>query len=172
MALKKEITRECFQIKELDDFFVNLKWGNVQSCFGNQLSNEKNFPEISIDFSKKIPRAPFIRKIVSKQLISGHLRIDLNCSMTEGNLIVFEGERKAGKTTVAIQTAQNFLKNPNSAVVFVGLQNSSCEELLNSLHESEKQRVLCIGVEKFNSSDTEFLYAPDIGLRSAIEASY
>jgi len=49
------------------------------------------------------------------------MRIDMGSSMTRGNLIVFKGERKTGKTALALATATEFLKEPNTKVVYIGM---------------------------------------------------
>jgi F0F1-type ATP synthase alpha subunit len=42
------------------------------------------------------------RKLVTQQLYSGNMRIDLGRPMAKGNFIVFKGNRNQGKSTVAL----------------------------------------------------------------------
>ena len=63
----------------------------------------------TVDLINGLQKAPYHRKIVSKQLYTGHLRIDLNQPMVENNFIVLKGPSNAGKNLVVKDMIQYFL---------------------------------------------------------------
>lgn len=67
-----------------------------------------------------LKKPPYKRKFIHRQLESGHLRIDLNQPMAEGNMIMFSGKSQSGKLEVSLSTAQNFLqKSEKNKVVII-----------------------------------------------------
>ena len=67
-----------------------------------------------------------MRKLVSKQLFSGHIRIDLGSPMTKGNMILFKGASNAGKTRLAYSTINAFLKEDEAhRAIYIGLTQNS-----------------------------------------------
>lgn len=68
-----------------------------------------------------MPKASIMRELNSEQLISGHLRIDMLRPLTKGNLIMLKGDRNTGKTSLAVSIIQNYLKEQQGKVVYVGM---------------------------------------------------
>ena len=63
-----------------------------------------------IDLNLKLEKAPLKRRLVSEQLYSGQMRIDMGQPMTKGNLIVFKGDKRAsGKSIVVENAAKSFI---------------------------------------------------------------
>lgn len=102
-------------------FPVKMGWGINQSCLGVKFDKTSATSQTEVDLVDRLPKADLHRALVHDQLLSGHMRIDMGSSMTRGNLIVFKGERKTGKTAVALATAKEFLKEPNTKVVYISM---------------------------------------------------
>jgi hypothetical protein len=68
-------------------------------------------------------QAPYKRNVVSKQLFSGHLRLDMTNPMTQGNFIVLKGDkRSSGKHNVMQGAINSFLdEDQNNKAIFVSL---------------------------------------------------
>jgi F0F1-type ATP synthase alpha subunit len=49
------------------------------------------------------------RSLVTRQLFTGHTRLDLAQPLSQGNVIMFKGERNLGKTRLAVNTINQFL---------------------------------------------------------------
>jgi F0F1-type ATP synthase alpha subunit len=113
-----------------------------------------------------------MRELVSKQLYSGHIRLDLGNPMTKGNLIVFKGPSSAGKTELAYTTINQFLQEDEShRAIYVGLTQNSGASMLEQLSENCQSRAICLGVDTLNKSmtvsDAEYILAPQVGLKLA-----
>lgn len=79
-----------------------------------------------IDLASSLPQNCRNRKIISDQLFSGHMRIDLGRPLAKGNFIVFKGPSKQGKTSVTHAVIKQFLlENPNHRAIYVGLTQNS-----------------------------------------------
>ena len=66
------------------------------------------------------------RKIISEQLYSGHMRLDLGRPMAKGNFIVFKGPSKRGKTTLAQNTIKQFLEESEEhRAIYIGLTKNT-----------------------------------------------
>ena len=114
------------------DFKISLKnLGNVIDYLGEPLVEplNKNLSQIdntirnqSIGLFKGLKKAPRKRNLVSEQLFSGHLRIDLNNPMVQNNCILLEGNREAGKNIIVKDTIKYFLSDDrenNRRVVYL-----------------------------------------------------
>lgn len=78
-----------------------------------------------VDMLKFLATKPPIRSYAStERLITGYSAIDIFSPLLLGQNIIFKGKKNAGKFEVLMNTATEFLKLPNSAVV-VALVNSS-----------------------------------------------
>ncbi len=93
---------------------MNLAWGK----FNTVTSNHEG---LTIDLSSRMPKAQVVTELNSEQLVSGHLRIDMLRPMTKGNLVLLKGERNTGKTSLAVSVIKNFLAEPNTKAVYVGM---------------------------------------------------
>ena len=120
------------EIHQEDDVKISLKnLGNMidfygeplyDSHFDNQNPIEVELKDQSLNLIKGINKAPYKRNIVSEQLYSGHLRIDLNHPMVQNNLILLKGEKSTGKNIVVKDTIKQFLKDDkigNRRVVYL-----------------------------------------------------
>jgi F0F1-type ATP synthase alpha subunit len=66
------------------------------------------------------------RSLVVKQLFTGHTRLDLAQPLSQGNLIMFKGERNLGKTRLAVNTINHFLQeNEKNRAIYVGLSQNT-----------------------------------------------
>ena len=66
------------------------------------------------------------RQLISEQLYSGHMRLDLGRPMAKGNFIVFKGPSKRGKTTLAQNTIKHFLEESKEhRAIYVGFNKNS-----------------------------------------------
>ena len=64
--------------------------------------------------------------MVKNQLMTGHMRLDLAQPLTQGNVILFKGERNLGKTRLAINTISQFLQQSDSnRAIYVGLTKNN-----------------------------------------------
>jgi len=57
--------------------------------------------ETEIDLVGKVAKASYNRELISEQLWTGHMRIDLGRPMAKGNFILFKGSSNRGKTSLA-----------------------------------------------------------------------
>jgi F0F1-type ATP synthase alpha subunit len=66
------------------------------------------------------------RSLVTKQLFTGHTRLDLAQPLSQGNVIMFKGERNLGKTRLAVNTINQFLQeNDSNRAIYVDLSKST-----------------------------------------------
>jgi F0F1-type ATP synthase alpha subunit len=101
---------------QVDNHKINLSWGQF-----NTVSSDQKSTNYSVDVTVRMPKASIMRELNSEQLISGHLRIDLLRPLTKGNLIMLKGDRNTGKTSLAVSIIQNYLKEQQGKVVYVGM---------------------------------------------------
>ena len=61
------------------------------------------------------------------------MRLDLSRPLTQGNLIVFKGERATGKTHLAMNAVKEFIKEDPDRhhAIFVSLNSQSGNDLLH-----------------------------------------
>lgn len=92
--------------------------GNIIDFAGNTIFEEmeKSYMQPESDFANEhvnlisgLGDAPFKRQIVSRQLYTGHLRIDLNQPMVENNFIVLKGPSNSGKNLVVKDMIKYYL---------------------------------------------------------------
>lgn len=96
-------------------------------CLLDDCTENLNVPEVhwgtdTVSVMRGLRKAPYKRRVVSNQLYTGHLRIDLNQPMVENNFIVLKGPSNAGKNIVVQDMIKYFLKHDkedNRRVVFV-----------------------------------------------------
>lgn len=70
----------------------------------------------------KLPKASLKRKLISEQLLTGHMRIDLGRPMAKGNFIILKGPSRRGKTTIAYSTIKQFLnESTEHKAIYIGL---------------------------------------------------
>jgi len=51
-----------------------------------------------VDISKRLRKTSVKRDIIEKQLLTGHMRLDLGHPLSQGNFILFKGEKNTGNT--------------------------------------------------------------------------
>ena len=166
------------EVTSKDSHEVNLEWGHSQTAFGRVTAGmHTRFSTQSVDLCQETPRASYRRQLVGHQLISGHMRIDLGNPLTQGNFIFFKGKANIGKTTVALSTIRNFLRENNlNRAIYVGLTKNAGEKLIQQItDEKQRSRVMALGVDSTNksynslSTDAEYIMAPHIALKAAQE---
>jgi F0F1-type ATP synthase alpha subunit len=150
---------------------VKLVLGQSQTCFGQALSEESEGAILNVDLSARLPRAAYRRSLVDKQLMTGHMRLDLARPLTQGNLIVFKGERATGKSHLAMQTVKQFINEDRQRnhAIYVGLNSQAGLELINELEKAgtPKENLLSIGVaDETSIAAGEFLFAPKAALHA------
>ena len=86
--------------------------------------------QTEIDLASRMPMASFKRDLISEQLFSGHMRLDLGRPMAKGNFIVFKGPSQKGKTTVAYSTIKSFLQESKEhRAIYIGLTTNAGKKL-------------------------------------------
>ena len=107
-----------------------------------------------------LQKVPYKRKLVSKQLYTGHLRIDLNQPMVMNNCILLKGPANSGKTMVIRDTITEFLNNDNEGkrrVVYV-TPNYANSKVRNNLIEEHKQKCTVVTTNNDASVNGTDLY--------------
>jgi F0F1-type ATP synthase alpha subunit len=108
--------------------------------------------------------------LVQKQLFTGHARLDLAQPLSQGNFIIFKGERNLGKTSLAINTISQFLlENGNNRAIYVGLSKNNTKKGFESLSPEQKDRAcfFSVGGEDTTISNAEYFLIPKIALQTA-----
>ena len=122
-----------------------------------------------------MPRAAYRRELISEQLFSGHMRLDLGRPMAKGNFIVFKGPTQKGKTNVAMSTIKSFLQESEEhRAIYVGLTNNAGKMLFNSLPEACHKRLMAIGIDprsEEHSTAANFILAPYAAIKASQEHS-
>ena len=135
-----------------------------------------------IDLVSKMPSAAYRRELISEQLFSGHMRLDLGRPMAKGNFIVFKGPSQKGKTTVAFSTIKSYLQESEEhRAIYVGLTNNAGEMLFKSLPEPLHKRLMAIGIDPRSSDITDeaqnhstaanYILAPHAAIKASQEHS-
>lgn len=91
------------------------------------------------------------------------MRIDIANPLTQGNVIIFKGERNLGKTRTAFSVIEQFAKeSKNNRAIYVGLSKANAAKQFDSLSEEAKSQVACftVGGEESTISNAEYLLAP------------
>jgi F0F1-type ATP synthase alpha subunit len=84
----------------------------IKTKFGaiNFLLGDHGDSTYEVDISKTLQKTKMVeRSLVTKQLFTGHTRLDLAQPLSQGNVIMFKGERNLGKTRLAVNTINQFL---------------------------------------------------------------
>lgn len=135
------------------------------------IGDSSNRQVTEIDLVAKVSKASYKRELISEQLYTGHMRIDLGRPMSKGNFILLKGSSNKGKTTLAQSAIKQFLKESSEhRAIYVGLTANSGQRLFQSLPPDCIDRAMSIGVDTtalFPSSDADFLLAPYAALRVA-----
>jgi F0F1-type ATP synthase alpha subunit len=86
-----------------------------------------------------LSKPPLKRNLVSQQLFSGHLRLDMANPMSQGNFIVLKGDKRASGKEMVVQGAINsFLaESPNNRVVYVGLHQKTADDFFSKTERKE-----------------------------------
>ena len=150
-------THPAVNSEQVSDFKINLEWGQFNTVSNKQTS------DFSVDVTQRMPKAPIIREQNHEQLISGHLRIDMLRPMTKGNLIMLKGERNTGKTSLAMNIIQNYLKEGQGKVVYVGMSHHG-KEISETIKSDD---LITIGVD--DESQASFVLSPQVALRVAAQ---
>ena len=84
---------------------IKTKFGSINYLLGDH--SDSNY---EVDISKTLQKTKMVeRSLVTKQLFTGHTRLDLAQPLSQGNVIMFKGERNLGKTRLAVNTINQFL---------------------------------------------------------------
>lgn len=84
---------------------IKTKFGAINFLLGDQ--TDSNY---DVDISQTLQKTKMVeRSLVTKQLFTGHTRLDLAQPLSQGNVIMFKGERNLGKTRLAVNTINQFL---------------------------------------------------------------
>lgn len=84
---------------------IKTKFGAINFLLGDQ--TDSNY---EVDISQTLQKTKMVeRSLVTKQLFTGHTRLDLAQPLSQGNVIMFKGERNLGKTRLAVNTINQFL---------------------------------------------------------------
>ena len=84
---------------------IKTKFGAVNYLLSNQSD-----AHYEVDISHTLQKTKMVdRSLVTKQLFTGHTRLDLAQPLSQGNVIMFKGERNLGKTRLAVNTINQFL---------------------------------------------------------------
>ena len=102
---------------------IKTKFGSVNYLLGDQ-SGSANY---EVDISQSLNKTKMVdRSLITKQLFTGHTRLDLAQPLSQGNVIMFKGERNLGKTRLAVNTINQFLQeNDSNRAIYVGLSKST-----------------------------------------------
>ena len=84
---------------------IKTKFGAVNYLLSNQSD-----AHYEVDISHTLQKTKMVdRSLVTKQFFTGHTRLDLAQPLSQGNVIMFKGERNLGKTRLAVNTLNLFL---------------------------------------------------------------
>lgn len=122
----------------------------------------------NVNLISGLQKAPYKRKIVSQQMFTGHMRIDLNQPMVENNFIVLKGPSKAGKNLVVKDLIKNFLSTDtegNRRVIFITPSLKDGQNLhTNVLTKSERQKCTVLSPKASMQNSAEIYLMPRAGL--------
>lgn len=79
---------------------LKIKFGQINNAHGEKLKEVETSADskvYDVDFSKSLQKTTIKRNVINKQLFTGHIRLDLGQPLSQGNVIIFKGERKLGK---------------------------------------------------------------------------
>jgi hypothetical protein len=151
---------QVIKINDTLALVVSLLEKEAHAIAFHSLSNTQNLEisedslDTTVDFNGhqidvanilKLSKAPYKREKIFKQLVSGHLRVDLAQPMAEGNFILFKGDKVAsGKQQVACDTMCQYLKIPSNKVVYVGYSQQVVSMLKKNAGGSKNLSVICV----------------------------
>lgn len=69
----------------------------LDDCSESPNSPENEWEGETVSLISGLKKAPYRRRLVSQQLFTGHMRIDLNQPMVQNNFILLKGQSNAGK---------------------------------------------------------------------------
>lgn len=146
--------------------------GQNQTCFGEVSGDNSASESLTIDLNNSLPKAPMRRSLVSEQLYTGHMRLDLARPLTKGNVILLKGEKSTGKTHVAINAIKHFVQEDpeHNHAIYVGLSKKSCNEVLGKcggVGSEINKNVLTIGTsDDMHAASGEYFFGPRAGLHA------
>lgn len=152
---------------------VKSTFGAVNTCLGQKLNEVENNTQIpiEIDIGQTLKKTSHIhRKLVQKQLYTGHMRLDLAQPLTQGNLIIFKGHKNHGKTRLAVNTMSQFLQqDENNRAIYVGLSKVNTIRAFDVLSNDVKDRAafFSVGGEDTTISSAEYFLLPKLALQTA-----
>ncbi len=148
---------------------VQVRPGSVQTALGEPIQ-ENEFASgteaIDLDMSLlKSVKAPYLRQTIDKQLLTGHVRIDLLQPLAQCNMTMIKGEPNSGKSAIAHATIEQFLtESEDNWVVHVTLSSQKAGSVLATCGNPE--RLFSIAV-KDQANDAEVYLAPFTALHAA-----
>lgn len=162
------------EMHPMDDIKIPLKnLGNVIDFSGQHIfdfpthssnSPENGWQEETVDMVKGLEKAPYRRKLISSQMYTGHMRIDLNQPMAENNFIVLKGPSNSGKNLVIKDMIKYFLKNDkegNHRVVYVTPYIKDAKNVhQNVLSEEEREKCTILTPSKMSQNSAEIYLMP------------
>ena len=153
-----------------DSYPVSLEWGNANNTFQGP-KHKSNNDAVELDLTSRLPKTSLKRKLNDKQLLTGHMRLDLLNPLTKGNLVLVKGKRSVGKTELTKNVIQTFLKtDPNAKAIYVSMQHVNQKNDKNFIDDMEpdmKNRVMVIGVDSEGMASSYL--APQVALKVALK---
>jgi F0F1-type ATP synthase alpha subunit len=98
------------------------------------------------------------------------MRLDLAQPLTQGNVILFKGNKNLGKTRLAISAINQFLQaDENNRAIYVGLSKITSAKAFDKLQADLQKRAafFTVGGEDTAISDAEYILAPYLALQTA-----
>lgn len=120
--------------------------------------------------SLSVKKAPYLRRTVSEQLFTGHMRVDMCQPLTIGNFVVFKGHKQSSGKGLAIQGAiKSFLeRKPEGRVIHVSLQAQTAEAIIQNVSADLRERIALItAVDDNRANEGSQFLTPLIGLNFA-----
>lgn len=157
-------------MEQHDSYPVSLEWGNANNTFQGP-KHKSNNDAVELDLTSRLPKTSLKRKLNDKQLLTGHMRLDLLNPLTKGNLVLVKGKRSVGKTELTKNVIQTFLKtDPNAKAIYVSMQHVNQKNDKNFIDDMEpdmKNRVMVIGVDSEGMASSYL--APQVALKVALK---
>ena len=95
------------------------------------------------------------------------MRLDLAQPLSEGNVILFKGERNLGKTRLAVSTINQFLsQDSTNRAIYVGLSKNNSVKAFDMIQPELRDRACLFTVsgEDTTISNAEYFLAPKVAL--------
>jgi F0F1-type ATP synthase alpha subunit len=129
---------------------------------------ESGWATENVNLISGLQKAPYRRRIVSQQLYTGHMRIDLNQPMVENNFILLKGPSKSGKNIVIKDLIKKFLSTDtegNRRVIYITPSLKDGQNVhTNVLTESERQKCTVLSPKASMQNSAEIYLMPRAGL--------